>query len=58
MASSGVWENVMLAKTPRCIGVCVSIKFFILFLFLFYLILIMDDVIAIDVGRCFLPILL
>ena len=28
MASSGVWENVLLAKTPRCVGACVSIKYF------------------------------
>ena len=46
MTSSGVLENVILAKTPRCHGVCV---------FIFILILIMTDVITIGVGRCYYP---
>ena len=48
MASSGVWENVILANPPRCDGVY---KIFSLII----LILIMADVIAIIVGRCFYP---
>ena len=49
MASSGVWENVILAKTPSFDGVKN------VFLYNFILFLIMADVIAIIMGRCFYP---
>ena len=49
MASSGVWENVILAKT------CSFDSVQNIFLYNFNLFLIMADVIAIFVGRCFHP---
>ena len=35
MASSGIWENVMLCKTPTFDGVCGIMCFIILFAYLF-----------------------
>ena len=49
MASSGVWENVILAETPSFDGVKN------VFLYNFLLFLIMAHVIAIIMGRCFYP---